>query len=57
MTNCKVCTGDFKTSPDDMVLCEHKEGSVHLGCCVYDCSLDRKPCVHALGVYKKHKQE
>ena len=48
---CEICTGDFKTSPDKVVLCEHKGGVVHLGCCVHDCSEDNEPCKHSLGVY------
>jgi len=50
---CKICTGDFETSPDNVVLCEHKRGLVHLGCCVYNCSLDKNPCKHAKAKYKK----
>jgi hypothetical protein len=56
-TNCKLCKGDFERSPDDVVLCDHKEGAVHLGCCLYKCSLDGSPCVHALALYEKKKEK
>jgi hypothetical protein len=53
MDNCKICTGDFKTSPDELVLCDHHDGMAHLGCCCYRCSMDGKPCVHGVAFYAK----
>ncbi|MBW2980128.1 hypothetical protein KY360_01780 [Candidatus Woesearchaeota archaeon] len=50
---CGICKGDFKTSPDKIVLCDHKSGAVHLGCCANNCSQDSTPCKHAVGVYSK----
>ena len=54
---CKICSGDFKTSPDKVILCDNKKGSVHLGCCVNNCSMDQKPCEHSAGCYKKLDQK
>ncbi|MBU1975745.1 MAG: hypothetical protein KKG59_05055 [Nanoarchaeota archaeon] len=51
---CKICNGDFKSSPDAIVLCEHKDGAVHSGCCINNCSADKKPCEHCLGLYGKN---
>lgn len=53
MTNCKICTNNFQQSPDSLVLCQHKEGFVHLGCCIDNCSWDKKPCTHSVAVYDK----
>ncbi len=53
VVNCKICSGDFGSSPDSVVLCEHKEGAVHMGCCVHNCSSDMKPCQHCMGIYNK----
>jgi len=53
MVNCKICTGQFNTSPDSVVLCSHKEGTVHLGCCINNCSWDKQICEHAIGKYDK----
>ena len=53
VVQCKVCTGDFDSSPDSIVLCRHKEGAVHFGCCVHDCSNDNRPCEHCAGTYDK----
>lgn len=50
---CSICTSEFKESPDAVVICEHKQGAVHLGCCIDLCSMDKKPCGHAHGVYEK----
>ena len=50
---CKICGGDFKTSPDSIVLCEHKDGVVHLGCCVNNCSMNKAPCKHCVATYDK----
>lgn len=57
MVSCKICNGQFDTSPDSIVLCEHKEGVIHFGCCVNKCSQDGQACKHALGVYNKIKKE
>jgi len=55
MDSCKICSGAFQDSPDQLILCEHKEGFVHLGCCIDRCSMDGKPCEHSKGQYKKDK--
>jgi len=51
--NCNICSGNFQDSPDELVLCQHKQGMVHLGCCVSLCSADGKPCRHSLAIYEK----
>jgi len=53
MVVCNICSGQFDTSPDSIVLCGYKEGAVHLGCCMYNCSMSREICEHALGKYDK----
>lgn len=53
MVECKICSGQFNDSPDSVVVCNHKEGAVHLGCCIHNCSFDMKPCENAAGVYEK----
>ncbi|MFQ5474493.1 MAG: hypothetical protein ACE5DM_01525 [Candidatus Nanoarchaeia archaeon] len=53
MMTCKICAGQFDMSPDSRVLCENKDGVVHVGCCVDHCSQDGKPCRHALSKYEK----
>ncbi|MBW2974597.1 hypothetical protein KY366_02670 [Candidatus Woesearchaeota archaeon] len=50
---CKICDGDFKSSPDSVLLCGHKEGAVHLGCCINNCSWNKQPCGHSTGTYEK----
>jgi hypothetical protein len=55
--NCKICSGEFLSSPDDVVLCEFKEGATHLGCCVHNCSMEGAPCIHAMGTYKKEQNK
>ena len=50
---CKICEGNFKDSPDSLLLCNHHDGAVHLGCCINRCSWDKKPCGHCMGVYDK----
>ena len=50
---CRLCSGHFDNSPDSIVLCNFKNGPVHLGCCINNCSWDNKPCHHALAVYEK----
>ena len=50
---CKICKGDFKTSLDLIILCEYKGGAVHLGCCINNCSQNKAPCKHSLGMYDK----
>ena len=32
--NCKICSGSFGDSQDSIILCDLKEGVVHLGCCI-----------------------
>ena len=51
--SCNICSGEFKGSPDSIVLCDFKDGMVHLGCCINNCSMDKKPCKHAIAVYEK----
>ena len=53
MVECKICSGQFDKSPDSIVLCKHKIGAVHLGCCVDNCSWDKQICEHAVGKYDK----
>lgn len=53
MDSCKICGGNFQDSPDDLVLCEHKEGFVHHGCCVNRCSMNHSPCAHCKAEYTK----
>jgi hypothetical protein len=50
---CNICHGEFKNSPDSIILCGFKDGPVHLGCCIHNCSYDNKPCQHALATYDK----
>jgi hypothetical protein len=57
MDNCKICSGSFADSPDKLVLCEHKTGLVHLGCCTNKCSQDHKPCIHCKAIYGKEVKE
>ena len=56
MAACKICGGDFKESPDKLVVCTHKEGAVHQGCCCDNCSGNGKPCDHSQGVYEKQEE-
>lgn len=51
--NCRICSNEMHNSPDPLILCSHKGGNVHLGCCINLCSQDKKPCCHALSVYEK----
>jgi hypothetical protein len=53
MDSCKICSNNFQDSPDKLVLCEYKEGFVHLGCCTDRCSIDGKPCVHCVAQFTK----
>jgi len=53
MENCKICGSNFEGSPDELVLCEHHDSFVHLGCCTGLCSMDGKPCDHAKSIYEK----
>jgi len=50
---CKICSGEFENSPDNIVLCNHHNGAVHNGCCVDKCSGDNKPCEHCVGEFSK----
>ncbi len=54
---CNICDDEFQNSPDSIVLCKFKEGVVHLGCCINNCSMDNKPCEHALAIYDKLNKE
>jgi len=53
MDTCKICSGVFDNSPDDIILCRFRDGVVHYGCCVGLCSLDNKPCVNCIAQYAK----
>ena len=53
MINCNICSGTFHNSPDKVLMCEHKDGMVHLGCCVSRCSMDGKPCIHQMATFIK----
>jgi len=50
---CNICNGEFQNSQDSIILCKFKDGVVHLGCCINNCSMDNKPCEHALATYEK----
>lgn len=50
---CKICSNSMVDSPDEMVICNHNEGPVHLGCCMSLCSEDGNPCEHCKAVYSK----
>ena len=52
---CVICTNHIEHSPDRMVVCEHKQGAVHYGCCTHRCSQNGKPCVHCKAIYDKAK--
>jgi hypothetical protein len=51
--SCRICSGNFDLSPDSIILCKYKEGIVHLGCCVNNCSWNKQPCDNSLGCYDK----
>lgn len=53
MVKCMMCGGDFKESPDNLVMCGHHRGPVHMGCCVNNCSGQKMPCEHSQAVFKK----
>ncbi len=53
MEYCVICGGHFVNNPDEIVLCDHKDSFVHLGCCVSQCSKDGKPCEHGRAIYSK----
>jgi hypothetical protein len=53
MITCNICNMPFETSPDSIVLCKHKNGAVHLGCCLDRCSQNRAICIHSMAVYQK----
>lgn len=56
MEGCKICTGTFHNSPDKMLLCKHKDGMVHMGCCTNRCSMDGKPCTNMMAMFSKVTQ-
>jgi len=53
MTQCKICNVDFTDQTTSIVMCKHKGGDVHFGCCIDLCSWDKKPCSNAVGVFGK----
>lgn len=50
---CRICNALFEDSMDSLVVCNHLEGPVHLGCCSDLCSMHGGPCEHSQGVYNK----
>lgn len=53
-----ICTSGFAESADKIIVCRHKEGVVHEGCCRDCCSLDGRGhanCPHAHAVYEKRE--
>jgi hypothetical protein len=53
MAECAVCKNKLGNFPETIVLCAHKGGPVHLGCCIDNCSWNKQPCQHAEGVYER----
>jgi hypothetical protein len=53
MDGCKICSNNFQHSPDSLVLCNHKDGLVHMGCCTAKCSWDGAPCQNGVAIYSK----
>ena len=53
MTKCKICKTNLHIGPDSLVLCAHKKGFAHRGCCVAHCSEHGAPCIHAKAEYDK----
>ena len=52
-TDCKICNHKLHTKADNLILCDHKKGLVHRGCCVSGCSMHGSPCKHAVSEYEK----
>ena len=50
---CRICDNEFGSYPETLILCSHKGGFVHLGCCMDLCSWNRQPCRHAKGTYDR----
>ena len=50
---CKLCSVGFAESQDEVVLCNHHDGLVHMGCCTTNCSEDGKPCEHCEAIFTK----
>ncbi|NOR85806.1 hypothetical protein GQ473_06835 [archaeon] len=50
---CKICKNNLHIGPDSLVLCAHKKGFIHRGCCVAHCSKHGEPCGHAKAEYSK----
>ncbi|MFW6014532.1 MAG: hypothetical protein ACOCQG_05125 [Candidatus Nanoarchaeia archaeon] len=53
VVKCNVCGGMFKESSDAIVLCNHMQSPVHMGCCSNLCSMHGGPCEHSQGMYEK----
>lgn len=53
MVECKICNVGFSESPDNIILCNHHDNVVHMGCCVAKCSMDGKPCQHCTSIFSK----
>ncbi|MFH1126775.1 MAG: hypothetical protein ABIG84_05450 [archaeon] len=51
--DCKICNDKLHQGSKNLVLCEHKQGFVHLGCCSNNCSQHGAPCSHAIADYRK----
>lgn len=50
---CSICSGKLGGFPETLVFCGHKGGAVHLGCCISDCSWNKQPCEHSIGIYER----
>lgn len=53
MTRCRICGVEFTDGTDTIVNCRHHTGNVHLGCCMDNCSWNKKPCGNANGVFQR----
>ncbi|MFH1916271.1 MAG: hypothetical protein ABIJ21_03325 [Nanoarchaeota archaeon] len=50
---CKVCTVPFTNDNQEVLLCGHHEGFVHVGCCTDVCSQHGTPCEHHVATFVK----
>jgi hypothetical protein len=50
--SCKICTVPFTNQNDTILLCNHKQGFVHMGCCTDLCSQSHSPCQHKVAVFR-----
>ncbi|MBD3204513.1 hypothetical protein GF327_09560 [Candidatus Woesearchaeota archaeon] len=49
--DCKICSSKFNSGTDIIYLCDHKQGFVHSGCCVNNCSWDKSPCKNKISSF------